>query len=90
MLMIGKRQNCWIIFYANLKRGATKAEALHEAKLAFIENEDEIILPAQWAAFVLLGDAAKINRSGNWWTYLVAISVLALLGMIVLRRNKVA
>jgi CHAT domain-containing protein/tetratricopeptide (TPR) repeat protein len=75
-------------FYANLKRGATKAEALHEAKLAFIENEDEIILPAQWAAFVLLGDAAKINRPTNWWTYLVAISVLALLGMIVLRRNK--
>lgn len=75
-------------FYANLKRGATKAEALHKAKLAFVENEDEIILPAQWAAFVLLGDAAKINRSGNWWTYLVAISVLALLGMIVFRRSK--
>jgi CHAT domain-containing protein len=43
-------------FYAALRKGEGKAQALHEAQLALIARGDEFSDPNVWAAFTLLGD----------------------------------
>ena len=46
-------------FYRNMKEGMPKAEALRQAKLSFINEEEMPPLrnPFYWAPFILVGDA---------------------------------
>jgi CHAT domain-containing protein len=41
-------------FYANLKQGMSKAEAMRQAKLSFIKKNKH---PFLWSPFILIGDA---------------------------------
>ena len=48
-------------FYKNLKKGLGKNEALHKAKLSFLENADPLgAKPFHWSGFVLIGDPGPI------------------------------
>ncbi len=83
-------------FYRNLANGASKDEALRQAKLDFLLKADNIKSdPFYWAGFVLIGDtdpvseasfvsAAFISTSG------VAVLVLSVFAILRLRRRKVA
>ena len=47
-------------FYRNMKKeGMSKAEALRQAKLSFMNEKDRPVLrnPFYWAPFILVGDA---------------------------------
>lgn len=60
-------------FYENLAQGMDKALALQKAKLAYIENAQDITVhPAFWAPFIQLGDSSPIqlqkeNTTLFWW-----------------------
>lgn len=49
--------NFMIEFYKKLNEGTlTKAEALQQVQISFIQREDQAHTPYYWAAFILLGD----------------------------------
>ncbi len=57
-------------FYKNLSGGMPKKSALHQAKMAFLQEEDLALRhPYFWSGFVLLGDAEPIKGQRNyiWW-----------------------
>ncbi|WP_346883330.1 CHAT domain-containing tetratricopeptide repeat protein [uncultured Algibacter sp.] len=62
------------LFYTNLKDGMTKGEALHKAKLTYIENEN-LSSPYFWAAFVPAGDMQKIDFNSKIDYYAIGIGV---------------
>ena len=60
-------------FYAQLAEGASKSEALRQAKLAYLDSADGLTAhPAFWAAFVSIGDhrALPQNNSGKGFALL--------------------
>jgi CHAT domain-containing protein/Tfp pilus assembly protein PilF len=68
------------LFYRNLARGESKAEALRNAKLDFLHAGGELAQPQYWAAFVFNGDGrASIPRVISWIWIFDAVVVLALL-----------
>ena len=68
------------LFYRNLARGESKAEALRNAKLDFLRVGGELAQPQYWAAFVLNGDGrGAIPRVIAWIWFFDAAVVLALL-----------
>ena len=79
------------LFYRNLARGESKAEALRNAKLDFLRSKSELAQPRYWAAFVLTGDGrAAIPRVISWvWIFDAAV-VLALLMWAYRRRTRLA
>jgi len=73
------------IFYHQLQRGASRDEALRQAKLRFIESGSSLADPHYWAAFVLNGDALRpIPRALAWKT--VALAGMAMTALVVLVR----
>ena len=60
-------------FYKNIKAGKTKDQALREAKLSYLENED-MDAPYFWASFIAMGNMEPITLSSGfnyWWLMLV-------------------
>jgi CHAT domain-containing protein len=55
-------------FYHHLKSGLSKDEALRQAKLTYLENQNDPALqhPFYWAGFVVLGDYDPVSSS-PWW-----------------------
>jgi CHAT domain-containing protein len=52
-------------FYKNLAKGATKDQALRNAKLSFLEEADPITQhPFYWAGYIVVGDSSAIFKSG--------------------------
>jgi CHAT domain-containing protein/tetratricopeptide (TPR) repeat protein len=49
-------------FYANLKTGMDKAEAMRQAKLSLLRSSPEGVHPNAWAPFIVIGDAAPLGR----------------------------
>jgi CHAT domain-containing protein len=49
-------------FYANLKAGMDKAEAMRQAKLALLRRHPEGMHPYLWAPFIVIGDSAPPGR----------------------------
>ena len=76
------------VFYFQLQRGASRAEALRLAKLRFMQSNSAAANPHYWAAFVLSGDGSQpISRAATWTNALlvaaamiVVIAAVALLG----------
>lgn len=70
------------IFYKNLKKGKSKALALREAKLDYLNNSDGMLgHPVFWAAFVPIGDMKPMNNPWLNALYLgVIILVITLIG----------
>jgi|GEM_PF-3960539 len=75
-------------FYANLKRGLGKAEALRQAKLTLLaESDEQYTDPFYWGSFVLVGDNSAIELSetkSSIWLWLaggIFFCFLLLLGL---------
>lgn len=73
-------------FYAELLKGTSKAEALQQAKLGYIDSlhNDLMAHPAFWAPFIQLGNnqAVTLERKGSGsWKWWGALSLLLLLGL---------
>ena len=67
-------------FYVFLKEGFNKDEALHRAKLQYVQQiqSDGLYHPFYWAAFVHIGEVDAIDFPGwfqPWWLILVAIGL---------------
>ncbi|WP_298515063.1 CHAT domain-containing protein [uncultured Kordia sp.] len=79
------------LFYNNLKEGMTKDEALHKAKLHYIESED-LAAPYFWAAFIPAGNMDAIQFSENTQKYYIIGGCLAflLLGFGIYQKRKKA
>lgn len=78
------------LFYANLKEGLPKDEALQKAKLDYIATaEGRTVSPQYWAGLVLIGETAPIDLSNSvaWWWYVLA-GIVALVLLILIIQNK--
>ena len=77
-------------FYANLGNGQSKAEALHNAKLAFLENGAKV-RPAHWAGLVFIGNDARLSRNKDWGRILLMIGagLGLMLALRTLRRGSI-
>lgn len=74
-------------FYRFLKKGLPKDEALHRAKLAFLENATEITSsPFYWSGFVFNGEPSPLSFApkplGFFWLLISGFGVLILLGIV--------
>ena len=69
-------------FYTNLKKGMNKAEALQQAKLAYINTANvNRVDPFYWGGFYLVGDPEPIqfaNHSWRYWILGIGFSILLL------------
>ncbi|HOY06839.1 MAG TPA: CHAT domain-containing protein [Saprospiraceae bacterium] len=55
-------QKLMVTFYANLKKGMTKDQALTAAKRSYLKNFSPAAHPYYWASFVALGDMRPLWR----------------------------
>lgn len=81
-------------FYENLKKGQAKDKALHHAKLTFLEsqNQDALLRPFYWAAFVHVGNTDPVFIDFSWWQWFMPLSIgfgLGIFFFITYRRKKV-
>mgnify|MGYP000347869645 CR=1 FL=1 len=71
------------IFYENINKGQTKAEALSNAKKTYLETHSLLEKsPYYWSSFVLIGDSGPIDLSTNkfyYWCFGVLIIVILFL-----------
>jgi len=67
-------------FYKNLSRGMHKDEALKKAKIAFLNNTNDLgAHPANWAAFIALGNNEPIEFPSTifkWYYWMVLIVII--------------
>lgn len=76
-------------FYKNLKAGMKKDHALREAKLAYLNNADQMSShPYFWAAYVQIGDNSKLSEGSNSTILLVLLGILICGSIIVLWLKK--
>ncbi|MCB0843366.1 MAG: CHAT domain-containing protein, partial [Bacteroidetes bacterium] len=64
-------------FFANLKQGMDKDEALRQAKLSFLDSEDANH-PFFWASFVQTGSSAPFQTGNNWLLYSLFVGLFIL------------
>jgi CHAT domain-containing protein len=82
------------LFYEELSNGLPKDEALHYAKLAYLQRANgRALAPQYWAGLVLMGDTTPIdlNTGTAWWFWAVTgLLVLSLLFYLIIlkRRNS--
>ncbi len=79
-------------FYKEIERGATKASALRNAKLNYINTHNGSELsPFYWGALILIGDNSSISLSQNsyywYWTVLFIVLVF-IIGAFYVRRKR--
>ena len=70
-------------FYAYLKQGQSKNQALHSAKIDYLKNASlSEQSPYYWASFIMIGDTNTINSiQTNHWPFIflgIAVFILAL------------
>lgn len=81
-------------FYKQLKAGKTKDEALHLAKVDFIESSNNLTAhPFLWSPYVLVGDMSPIEalKEGFPWIYMAiggGVLLLAFLGFGAMRMKR--
>ena len=75
-------------FYQNLASGQTKDVALQNAKLAFIQSNQQNPRshPYYWSAYVLSGNSKPVAGPSSWIWYLLGGVVLVVLGAVVRKR----
>ena len=96
MWQVNDKSNSEIVhhFYAFLKKGNTKAEALRLSKLKYIkDNKLEGISPNYWAGLVYIGEDGNLSLSkGNpfriWWLLLGGIFVIFGLSFLIKRSQS--
>lgn len=75
-------------FYAHLKSGASKSEALQKAKTDFIRDYPAMDHPYYWSGFVLAGNNDPIPFPRSMWPYVVAGVALAGGLFLLMKRRK--
>ncbi len=66
-------------FYTGLKRGATKNNALHSAKINYLtsQKEDFTAHPFFWSAYIPIGNMQAIFPTLNWIKWGIGLLILA-------------
>ncbi len=76
-------------FYANLKAGQGKSEALNNAKRNYLRSHSlSEQSPYYWSSFVLIGDDEPIDLSDNFYSYLAAILIVIFAGFIYMKKKQ--
>ena len=71
-------------FYENIQQNLPKDEALHQAKIRFLEEQSNIKAhPFYWAPFILIGDVGPIAVGTGWSWWWLSIPVLLIMGWLV-------
>ncbi len=81
-------QQVMVTFYQNLLSGLSKAEALQQAKLTYLEGQDpNFSHPFFWAGFTLYGDRGPIflpqktsEFPGSYWKWSLCLLAVLLIG----------
>jgi CHAT domain-containing protein len=64
-------------FYDNLNKGMEKPEALRQAKLHCLRNDELFAHPYYWSGFIYVGDAGPLSLqkrfSTHWWWVAIAL-----------------
>lgn len=76
-------QQLMTLFYAQLKAGKSKAEAMRSAKLSYIDQvkAPELAHPFFWAGFVLSGNAQPLEKDFMLSPWLMALLMMGVVGM---------
>lgn len=77
-------------FYGGLKRGQRKSEALRAAKLAYLDQADNLSAhPYFWSGFVPIGNMQPLATSPAswWWAVILLLGSLLTSGLIWRRRS---
>ncbi len=75
-------------FFEQLKTGASKSEALRQAKLTQIrESDSRDAHPVYWAAFTAIGNDAPLYRQESWLIW-AGMGLLGLIGVVGWRRVR--
>ncbi|MBX2828545.1 MAG: CHAT domain-containing protein [Flavobacteriaceae bacterium] len=78
-------------FYGSLKKGTSKVDALHRAKLNYIKTHSlSQKSPFYWAAFVIHGDTQPSFQKASVWIYGMILFLASLLLLIYLKNRKKA
>jgi len=78
-------------FYKNLSEGLSKKEALRQAKLTYLETNDDPLLnhPYYWSGIVLTGNTMPITVTNYlWWVLLGGLGLIGILYMLFQRKQK--
>ncbi len=79
-------------FYSELKQGASKDAALRQAKLKYMDSQDNRgAHPYLWAGFVVIGDtdAIQFNEEENWrWAMVGFVFLMLIVGSVFYFRQK--
>lgn len=77
-------------FYSSIKKGASKADALHQAKLDYINTSNlSKQSPYYWAPFILIGEAdSSLYTSHSKSSYLLILISIALIIFILYKKRK--
>lgn len=68
-----------LAFYANLQNRLSKDDALHQAKINYLQNANEVTAdPYYWAGFVLQGEtsAFEFGKSWNWIWWILGFGII--------------
>ncbi|OEK06903.1 CHAT domain-containing protein [Roseivirga misakiensis] len=79
-------------FYSYLAKGQTKSQAMRNAKLAYLRENDGLLAhPYYWAHFTVNGDDSPIVKAGIAWYYWIIILLISIgvIGLMI-RRKKTA
>ncbi len=78
-----------LLFYDGLHQGLNKGTALHQAKIKYLKQSNEITAdPYYWAGFVLQGDTQNFEKSKYDWRWILGISTLTLFALILLKYRR--
>ena len=80
-------------FYQYLDAGISKADALHRAKIDFLNNADAVKAnPYYWASFIFIGQDAPLlprnNHSYGWLLFFIFTFVSGILAILLFQRRK--
>ncbi|GAB5523917.1 MAG: hypothetical protein Roseis2KO_17890 [Roseivirga sp.] len=82
-------------FYAHLKQGMPKDEALRQAKLSFLENANNVSAnPLYWGSFFILGNPDPINLAdkgfaSRYWLLMILLTAMVFYIAVRIRKRKV-
>ena len=80
--------NLMQLFYTNLKRGQDKDDALRQAKLDFMKEQNEAFAaPFYWASTIAIGDMKPI-QSGPNWSIILFVGAALLIGFLLWKRRN--
>ncbi len=75
-------------FYEELNQGQSKDVALHQAKLRFLSQADNVTAnPYYWGGFIYMGQTNESASSSKWWIWVLALALVAV-GVLIWRRKK--